>query len=134
MHVSAGQRQPRLQKKQILDQPHTANQLPAARGGAAAARAPEPASIPKPVQVVKSPPADPALSHNASVLCNRKRTMPNILSRSRKQCPTTSMMNTQGETAGCYLRQSGWPHPLWSTVGWPMTGPTYRCGTCSQSE
>lgn len=134
MHVSAGRRQPSLQKKQILDQLHTANQLPAARGGAVAARAPVPASVPTPVQVVKPPPADAALSHNASVLCNRKRTMPNILSRGRKQCPTTSTMKTQGETAGCYLRQAGWPRPLWSTVGGPMTGPTYRCGTRSQSE
>lgn len=79
--VSAGE--PGFRLKQILEQPHTANQLPAARGGASAAQAP-PAPVPTPVQALAPPPASPAVSRNASVFCNRKRTIPNILSRTRK--------------------------------------------------
>lgn len=108
--VSAGKREPGFRLKQILEQPHTANQLPAARGGASAAQAP-PAPVPAPVQALAPPPASPAVSRNASVFCNRKRTIPNILSRTRKP------KNAHGESAG-------WPRPC--RLG---RGPG-----CSQSE
>lgn len=100
--VSAGKREQSCE--QVLEQPHAANQLPAARGGATAAQAvvvkpfsqAPPAPVPTPVQAVKPPLAHPAVSHNASVFCDRQRTIPNILSRSRKPCPTK---NTQGKSA-----------------------------------
>lgn len=116
-YVSAGKREQLNADQQILEQPHTANQLPAARGGASATPAgkqscvpvepfPEPhnnlqappSPVPTPVQALKPPPATPGVSHNA--LCNKKRTVPNILSRSRRP-PTPSSNDKEGKTAGC---------------------------------
>lgn len=107
-------------EQQILDQQqqHTDNQLPAASGGASRTqagkqsrlavdplskpqnnlRAPR-APVPTPVQAAKSPPAQPGVSHNASVTCNRQRTAPNILSHCRNPSLTLSS-DTEGETAG----------------------------------
>lgn len=115
--VSAGQSEPGFPPKQVPEQPHTANQLPAAGGGASAApagvvkplsRGPR-APVPTPVRASRPPPALPAVPYNASVFCNRKQTISNILSRSRKPCPTASKTNTRGKTAGCPLERSGGP-------------------------
>lgn len=112
--VSAGKREQlnASSKQQILEQQHAANQLPAAGGGASATpsgipveplskphnnlQAP-PSPVPTPVQALKPPLAKPGVSHNA--LCNKQRTVPNILSRSRKP-PTPSNNDEEGKTAG----------------------------------
>lgn len=132
VYVPAGKRE-QLKgspEQQILEQQHTDNQLPAASGGASGTLAGkksrfvvEPLSkpqnnlraprtpVPTPVQAVKSPPAQPGVSHNASVLCNSQRTVPNILSRSRK--PSLTLSNdTEGKTAGHQQLKSGWQHGI----------------------
>lgn len=85
--------------KRILEQPHTANQQPAARGGASVVAEPSPQAPPAPVHASKPPLADPAVSQDASVLCNRKRTIPNILSHSRKLCLTGHAPLVKGRPA-----------------------------------
>lgn len=117
--MSAGKREQlnASSKQLILEQQHAANQLPAAGGAASATPAGKqscipvellskphnnmqapPSPVPTPVQASKPPAAKPGVSHNA--LCNTQRTVPNILSRSRKP-PTPPSNDREGKTAGC---------------------------------